>query len=340
MSLIGPRTQYLNLEQIDRVCADVASRLLVGTDEVIAVLRRELIALSANGLRSSALGQGLFGPHAPRPGLVALAGPGGIGKSFFGELLARVIYGEQFVDHLITVNCRSYFAGRFPPLPREKLESGPLAIVALDAAEVLPEIPPVAALWSDAIRYGRASLPPVSARGEITQVELSFARALIVTTANVARDQAGHFGFRPENGRQLGRDESARVIRAALAELFEDSAADVFPPERWVILPPLERAGMRRLVDLQLNTLAELLPKGSPPIQISDDAATRLIELALASTSPVKTVSLVDLMQSVVEPPVNAALLEIAAPVPVAVQINLDSTSQPLATVQTVRELR
>src|SRR5207249_4371702 len=209
----GERTQYLNLAQIEAACAGVAARLLVDDGEVLPALRRELTAVSANGLRSSALGQGLFGPHTPRPGVIALAGPGGVGKTYFAELLARVIYGEHFNDHLIAVNCRAYFAGRFPPLPRAKLEGGPLAVVALDGVEALPEVPPVAALWADAMRYGRVSLPAAGERGDVTQVELSFSRALIVAATNVAREQAVHIGFRPEDARPVTREESSRVIR-------------------------------------------------------------------------------------------------------------------------------
>src|SRR5687767_5276385 len=101
-ALVTDRTQYLNLDQIDAVCARMSARLLVETDSLIGALKRELTAVSANALRSSALGQGLFGAYAPRPGLVLIAGPGGVGKSYFAELLARVIYGEHFADHLVT----------------------------------------------------------------------------------------------------------------------------------------------------------------------------------------------------------------------------------------------
>jgi DNA polymerase III delta prime subunit len=325
MSVVGERTQYLNLEQIEAACARVAERLLVDDGTVIPSLRRELTALSANGLRSSALGQGLFGPHAPRPGVLALAGPGGVGKTYFAELLARVIYGERFNEHLIAVNCRAYFAGRFPPLPRAKLETGPLAIISLDGVEVLPELPPVAALWADAIRYGRASLPAADEHGEVHQVELSLARTLIVATANVAREQAIHIGFRPEDTHPVGQEESSRLIRGALSTLFEGSLNEVFVSDRWIILPPLDRGGMRRLVDLQLEVLAELLPSGSPAIEIEEAAAARLIQGALASRSPNKTVALVDLIRALIEPSVDIALLEAAAPIPLRVRVSLES---------------
>src|SRR5919202_4157057 len=159
MSLVGERTPYLSLQQIDAACAAVAQRLLVDNGQLVSALRRELTAVSANGLRAGALGQGLFGPHTPRPGFIPIAGPVGVGKTYFAELVARVLYGERYGDHLIGVNCRAYFAGRFSPLPRVKLEDGPLAIIALDGVEALPEMPPVAALWADALRFGRASLP-------------------------------------------------------------------------------------------------------------------------------------------------------------------------------------
>jgi hypothetical protein len=332
---VGDRTPYLNLAQIEAVCAAVEERVLVDDGELVPALRRELTAVSANGLRSGALGQGLFGPHAPRPGVIAIAGPGGVGKTYFAELLARVLYGEHFGDHLLAVNCRAYFAGRFPPLPRAKLEAGPLAIVALDGAEVLPEIQPVAALWADAIRFGRAALPAADERGAVTQLELSFSRALVVATANVAREQAAHIGFRPEDARTVGHDEANVMIREALAELFGDALNDVFAPDRWVILPPLDRDGMRRLVDLQMDTLAELLPKGSPAIQIETAAAGRLIDLAVASRSANKTQALVDQIHALVEPPVDAALLEASAPIPLRVRVTLQK-GEPHTTVETV----
>ena len=333
MAVVTDRTQYLNLEQIDAVCTGVGSRLLSDNGALVPTLRRELTAVSANGLRSSALGQGLFGPHAPRPGVIAIAGPGGTGKTYFAELLARVAYGEHFGEHLLSVNCRAYFAGRFPPLPRVKLESGPLAIVSLDSVEVLPELPPVAALWADAIRYGRAALPAANERGEVTQQELSFGSTLIVATANVARDQTAHIGFRPEDTRPVDADESARTIREALTDQFSETLSDLFTPDRWMILPPLDRTGMRRLVALQLDALAELLPKGSPPIEIDEAAAALLIDQALRSSSPNKTVALVDLIHALVEPPVDAALLQAAAPIPLRVRVavhgeNLTTTAE------------
>ena len=49
MSVAGERTQYLNLEQIERVCGAIKERLLVGNDLVVDALRRELISVSANG---------------------------------------------------------------------------------------------------------------------------------------------------------------------------------------------------------------------------------------------------------------------------------------------------
>ena len=342
MSVVSERTQYLSLEQIEAVCAQTAARLLVGNDQLVAALRRELTAISANTLRSSALGQGLFGPVAPRPGLVTIAGPGGVGKTYFAELVARVTYGEHFAGHLVGVNCRAYFAGRFPPLPRAKLEAGPLAIVALDGVEVLPQLPPVAALWVDAVRYGRALLPaagPLGAEpGTAAPAELSFGRALIVATANVAREQVAHIGFRPREAEPVGRDEASRLIRDALVALFGGDLAEAFGADRWIILPPLEKDGLRRLVDLQLASLAELLPKQSPPIEIAEPAAAKLIELALAARSPNKTVSLVDLIQSVVEPPVNAALLRAAALVPLQVRIELHD-GQPRATADPLARL-
>jgi hypothetical protein len=324
MAVVTERTQYLNLEQIEAVCAGVADRLLVGGGEVIAALRRELVSISANGLRSSALGQGLFGPHVPRPGVVSLAGPGGVGKTFFAELVARVAYGETFNAHLIGVNCRAYFAGRFPSLPQSALEARPLAIVALDGAEVLPEIPPVAALWADVIRYGRASLPATGPQGQILQQELNFGRCLIVATANLGREEVAHVGFRTGEAAEVGSEASTRLIRDALAERFADGAGEVFPADGWLVLPPLQRGDMRRLVDLQLTTLAELLPIGSPPVEISGGAADRLIAQALAARSPNKSVALVELMRSAVEPPVDVALLHNAAPVPLRVRIDVD----------------
>ena len=172
MLQISERTPYLSLEQIEAVCAEVAGRLLVGEAALVAALRRELASISANGLRSSALGQGLFGPYAPRPGIIAIAGPGGTGKTYFAELVARAIYGEHYLDHLITVNCRAYLAGRLPALPRAMLEARPLAVIAIDAAETLAQVPPVASLWADAFRYGRAAFPALGERGEVTQQDL------------------------------------------------------------------------------------------------------------------------------------------------------------------------
>jgi hypothetical protein len=323
--LVTDRTQYLNLEQIEAVCQRMATSLLTTSDELIEALRRELTLVSANALRSSALGQGLFGAYTARPGLVPIAGPGGVGKTYFAELLARVIYGEHFADHLVSVNCRAYFAGRFPPLPRAKLESGPLAIVSLDGVEVLSQAPPVAALWADAIRFGRAPLPIMveGGAGGQAQAELSFNRCLIVATANVGRDQAVHIGFRPEDAHPVDAAASEQIIRDALGDLFEGDLAELLGPERWTILPPLDRGGMRRLVDLQLAALAERLPQGSPPVQISEAAASRLVEQALAARSPNKTAALVDLMSSLLEPAVNEALLVASAPVPLAVTVDL-----------------
>jgi ATP-dependent Clp protease ATP-binding subunit ClpA len=335
MSVVNERTQYLNLEQIERVCEGVANRLLVGNPTVVQALRQALVAISANGLRSSALGQGLFGAHVPRPGVISLAGPGGVGKTFFAELVARVVYGEHFGAHLIGVNCRAYFAGRFPPLPRAKLEAGPLAIVVLDGVEVLPEIAPVAALWADAIRYGRASLPAAGEQGQITQQELFFGRCLIVATANVGREQVAHIGFRPAQVDEVDSEAARRLIRSALGDLYGEAAGEIFPPEQWIVLPPLQRDDMRRLVDLQLASLGELLPLGSPAIEIDDGAADDMIDRALAVRSPNKTVALVDLMRSAVAAPVDTILLQNSAPVPLRVRITMTAQG-PLVQVEAV----
>lgn len=324
MAVVSGRTQYLNLDQIEQVCAGVAERLLVGNQHLIAALRGELVAISANGLRSSALGQGLFGPHLPRPGLIALAGPGGVGKTFFAELVARVTYGERFNDHLIGVNAHTYFAGRFPPLPRGALEAGPLAIVALEGAEVLPELPPVAALWADVIRYGRGALPVTGEQGQITQQELAFGHCLVVATANVGREEVAHISFRPSEGAEVDGESATRLIHDRLADRFAGIAGEVLPPERWIVLPPLQREDMRRLVDLQLAALGEMLPIGSPPMEISAVAATQLIDRALDSGSPNKTVTLVELMRATVQPPVDGALLRHAAAVPLRVRIDVE----------------
>ena len=320
--LVTERTQYLNIDQIDAVCAQMQARLLVRTPTLLDALRRELTGVSANALRSSALGQGLFGAHAPTPGVVLIAGPGGVGKTYFAELLARVIYGEHFTDHLIAVNCRAYFAGRFPPLPRAKLESGPLAIVALDAVEVLSQVPPVAALWADAIRHGRAPLPVLGdASGAPVHAELTFNRALIVATANVGREQVAHIGFRPEDARPADPESSERIIREALGDLFEGDLAELFAPERWIILPPLDQAGMQRLVELELAALLDRLPRGSPPVEASPEAVQRLIHRALDARSPNKTAALVELIQWLIEPAVNEALLRASAPIPLRVRV-------------------
>ncbi|HEX2513126.1 MAG TPA: hypothetical protein VH257_00375 [Chloroflexota bacterium] len=327
MSVAGERTQYLSLEQIERVCAEVRSRLLVGNDAVAGALRRELISISANGLRSSALGQGLFGPYTRRPGVICLAGPGGVGKTYFAELVARITYGERFSEHLIGVNCRSYFAGRFPPLPRAKLEAGPLAVLVLDGVELLPELPPVAALWADAVRYGRAALPAAGDQGQITQQELAFNRCLIVATANLGREQVAHIGFRPREVDEVGRAAATHLIRDALADLFDGAPGEVFPPDQWIVLPPLEREDMRRLVELQLTALAELLPIGSPPIEITPAGAERLIEIALRARSPNKTVALVDHLRETVEPAVDGALLHHGAPIPLRVHLDVQGAA-------------
>ena len=113
------------------------------------------------------------------------------------------------------------------------------------------------------------------------------------------------------------------MIRDALTGLFEGDLNDIFSPDRWIILPPLEHGGMRRLASLQMEALSDLLPKGSPPIEIEEPAAAKLIESALASRSPNKTVSLVDLIHAVVEPPVDEALLAASAPIPLRVRVTL-----------------
>ncbi len=332
--LVSDRTQYLNIEQIDAVCAEIGERLLVRTPALMEALRRELMGVSANALRSSALGQGLFGAHAPTPGVVLMAGPGGVGKSYFAELLARVIYGEHFADHLIAVNCRAYFAGRFPPLPRVKLENGPLAIVALDAVEVLSQVPPVGALWADVIRHGRAPLPVMGdANGSPAHAELAFNRALIVATANVGRDQAVHIGFQPQDARAVDPESSERIIRDALGDLFEGDLAELFAPERWIILPPLDQNGMHRLVELELAALAERLPRGSPAVEASPEAVDRLIHRALDARSPNKTAALVELIQWLIEPAVNEALLRASAPIPLRVRVSLAS-GEPTVSVE------
>jgi len=329
--LVTDRTQYLNLDQIEVACARMTARLLVRTDSLAGALKRELTAVSANALRSGALGQGLFGAQSTRPGLMLIAGPGGVGKSYFAELLARVIYGERFVDHLITVNCRAYFSGRFPPLPPNKLVSGPLAIVSLDAAEALPQVPPVAALWADAIRHGRAPLPVLGEGAQPGQAELSFARSIVVVTANVGRDEAVHLGFRPHNARTIDPTAAEKLIRDGIGDLFEGDLGELFAPERWNILPPLDRAGMRRLVDLELAALAERVPRGSTPVKVTEPAAERLIQRALDSSSPNKTA--VELIEMIVEPAVNDALLRASAPVPLRVSVYLEK-GEPAVTVE------
>jgi ATP-dependent Clp protease ATP-binding subunit ClpA len=114
------------------------------------------------------------------------------------------------------------------------------------------------------------------------------------------------------------------LIQEALAAEFEESLNEVLAPDRWIVLPPLDRAGMRRLVTLRLEALTELLPKGSPPIEIEEPAAAKLIDTALSSRSANKTVSLVDLIHALVEPPVDAALLAAGAPVPMRVRVTTE----------------
>ena len=58
---------------------------------------------------------------------------------------------------------------------------------------------------------------------------------------------------------------------------------------------------------------------------MNEQTTTILIDTALASRSPNKTVSLVDLIHAVIEPPVDAALLEAAAPIPMQVRVTLEN---------------
>jgi ATP-dependent Clp protease ATP-binding subunit ClpA len=197
-------------------------------------------------------------------------------------------------------------------------------VLVLDGVEVLPELQPVAALWTDAVRYGRAALPAAGDQGQLTQQELGFGRCLIVATAYVGREQVAHIGFRPREADEVGTEAAGRLIRDALGGLFGGAPGEVFPPDQWIVLPPLQRRDMRRLVDLQLTTLAELLPIGSPPIEIAEPAADRLLEQALATRSPNKTVALVDLIRETVEPAVDGALLHQGAPLPLRVRIDLE----------------
>jgi hypothetical protein len=174
----------------------------------------------------------------------------------------------------------------------------------------------------------------------VLQLELSFARCLVVATANVGRDLVTHIGFRPRTppaatpqgdyGGELapvahtGHDEAVNLIEEALATLFDGDLAEVLDADRWLILPPLDERGMRRLVELRLALLGDLLPRGSPPIVCSDPAVQRLIAQAQEANAPNKTAALVDRLELTVEPAVNTALLRAGAPVPLAVRIDLD----------------
>lgn len=334
MAIVTSGAQYIGLEEIDAACTQAAARVITPDPGLLLALRSELISVTANGLRRSALGQGMFGPHTPRPGLLLLAGPGGVGKSYVAELLARVLYGERFHEHFIHINCRTYLSGRFPLLSRPKLETGPLAVIALDGVEALLGAPPIAALWSDVILLGRTMVPvEVTSSGQIGQAEASFERCLIVATANVAREQAGHIGFRAPNAEWVGAEDSSRLVRSALQELFEGDLADVFPVERWVILPPLDHDDFGRLLTLRLAMLEELLPRGSPPIELAPDAAMALVDQALEVPTPNKTAALVRLIDGLVEPAVNAALVKAGAPLALQVQLDLGSNRRPVACV-------
>jgi ATP-dependent Clp protease ATP-binding subunit ClpA len=158
---------------------------------------------------------------------------------------------------------------------------------------------------------------------------------LIVATANVGRELATHIGFHPDEARLVDEQESTQLIREALETLFAGSLADVFPPDAWVILPPLDEPAMRRLVELELASLCELLPKRSPPIEITDDALKEIVERAQTSKSPNKTTALVTLLRETVEPAVDTALLRVGAPLPLRVQVRM-ANGQPQVDAEVV----
>jgi len=163
------------------------------------------------------------------------------------------------------------------------------------------------------------------ANGAPAHAELAFNRALIVATANVGRDQAVHIGLEPQEARAVDPESSERIIRDALGDLFEGDLAELFAPERWIILPPLDQNGMHRLVELELAALAERLPRGSPAVEASPEAVD--------ARSPNKTAALVELIQWLIEQAVNEALLRASAPIPLRVRVSLAS-GEPTVSVE------
>ena len=298
-----------------QIAQEESQRLLLMEDE----LRKHIIgqeeAINAISKAVRRARAGLKDPRRPIGSFIFL-GPTGVGKTELTKALAKFMFGSE--DALIQLDMSEFMerhtVSRLVGAPpgyvgyeesgqlTEALRRRPYSIVVFD--EVEKAHPEAHNMLLQIMEEGHLS----DARGR----KVDFRNAMIIMTSNVGADMIKR---QTQLGFQLKRDETLeeKLAYDEMRKKLTESLRRVFRPEfinrvdSVIVFRSLNKEDIEKIVDLELNKVAQRLEEHAIILRASPDALGKLSELGYDPEFGARPLRRV--IQQKVEDPLSDALL-------------------------------
>ncbi len=280
-------------------------REIIGQDEAIHALARAIRRARA----------GLKDPRRPIGSFIFL-GPTGVGKTELTKVLARFLFGsEDAAVHLdMSEFMERHTASRLVGAPpgyigyddagqlTEALRRRPYSIVVFD--EIEKAHPEVHNMLLQIMEEGHLS----DARGR----KVDFRNAIVVMTSNVGADMIKHqtgLGFRLQRDEAEEERNSYEEMRKQLTETLKRAFRPEFinRVDGVMVFRALNREDIRRIVDLELDKVADRLAEHGVQLQAASAAVDLLAERGYDPEMGARPLRRT--IQQLVEDPLSEALL-------------------------------
>lgn len=251
---------------------DELSKRVVGQEEAIKAV--------ANAIRRNRAGIA----EEKRPiGSFIFMGPSGVGKTELAKTLAEFLFNDE--DALVRIDMTEYMEKHAV----SKMIGSPPGYVGFDEGGQLTEIirrKPYSVILLDEVEKAHPDVFNIMLQiledGHLTDAKgrkVNFKNTVIIMTSNIASDmimdmgRKGEFGF---DARDKAEGLTAREEN--MKQKIMDSLKDYFRPEflnridEVTIFHPLKEEQIRKIVDLQLELVAERLKKQKIELEVTDKA--------------------------------------------------------------------
>lgn len=312
------QNEIKKLINIDKELSDTVIGQTAAIEKIASAIKR-----NRTGVRKK---------HKPIGSFIFI-GPTGVGKTELAKVLAKKVffseeamiridmseYGEKFDKSKLIGAPPGYVGYNEGGQLTEKVRNKPYSVVLLDEIEKAhPDIFDI--------------LLQVLDEGHLTDGlgrKVNFKNTIIIMTSNIGLKQARDFGVKIGYSTTTSETNDSKTEDIIMKELKKKFKLEFLNRlDEIVLFNNLDEAGILKIVDLQLNELAERLKEDERTFTITDAAKKKLADLGYSKEFGAR--ELQRAIQKNVEDPMSDELLKAGMPKTSSFEITLDPTTDKI----------